>query len=187
MDDQIVDFHKELCLKLAANADINFDEHGSKRGMDYLKTIYVSYVPFPESLKPPYFDSGCEGLGLVMVKRKRVYRGSKWSPKSTHTMYLVGKNECGTYFSHAVPQFIKTVYSAVQWIWRNKANKIVVRQGDIALVRGPFRETEMPAGHKLEGDYILHSSHPAIPKPRKGERIIVGRRAIARVSEETRD
>jgi hypothetical protein len=180
---------RRQALDLAAMAGQRFDEHGYGRG-DYMHTHYFDFVDRFASVRAPYHDLGGQGLALVSINRTRVYsKKSKWRPSETSTRYFIGRNEAGTYFAHPVPESCRTVIDAVQWIWSGQADKIIARQGDIALIfgRGPKMPTRLPWGHKIEGDKIVHATHPSIPLPSKGQRIIVGRRAAARVSEATRD
>jgi len=167
------------------------DEHGSSYNSgDYLSIRGIDFIGKHQSNKPPYFDMGKEGLGLIKVTRKRVYaRSSKWMPSYAETKFLVGKNESGTYFSHAVSPNCKTVLEAISWIWNGLQDKIIRRQGDIALIEGngPKGLNKLPTGHKVDGECIIHNTHPSIPVPAKGQRIIVGRRAAERASKETRD
>lgn len=180
----------QKALELAKKAGQYFDEHGGVSRGDHLKTDGLDYVsPYHGSLESPYFDMGGEGLGLIRITRKRIYASSSgWYPSYCSTTYLIGRNESGTYFAHAVPRHIETVYEAVQWIWNGRAEQIISRQGDIALIwgRGP-KLPELPHGHEVKNGYIVHESHPPLPLPGKGQRIIVGRRAVVRVSDETRD
>lgn len=180
---------KTMALALAEKAEMYHDEHGSSRG-DYLSTFALDYVPPHESHKAPYFDMGGEGLGLIGVERTRRYAKScTWSPSSVTTFFLVGKNEAGTYFSHTVPTNYQTVEAAVAWIWNYQQDNIIQRQGDIALIRGkgPKIPKNLPSGHEVKDDGIYHATHPTIPLPGVGERIIVGRRAAERASNATRD
>jgi hypothetical protein len=176
-------------LDLAAMAGQRFDEHGYGRG-DYMYTHYFDFVDRFASVQAPYHDLGGQGLALVSINRTRVYsKKSNWRPSETSTRYFIGRNEAGTYFAHPVPESCRSVLDAVQWIWSGQANKIISRQGDIALIfgHGPKMPARLPWGHKIEGDKIVHATHPTIPLPGKGQRIIVGRRAAAKVSEATRD
>jgi hypothetical protein len=177
-------------VELADKAGQKFDEHGSGRG-DYMTTRGIDYIaPWKGSAKAPFFDMGGEGLGLVEITRKRVYAKSySFGPSFASTRYLVGKNEAGTYFTHPVPATCSTVESAIQWIWGGHARDVVARQGDIALIRGagPKLPSNLPSGHRVDGNQIVHATHPTIRIPGKGERVIVGRRAFVRVSEATRD
>jgi hypothetical protein len=171
---------------LARMAGLYFDEHGSSRG-DHLTTSGLAYVPPAVSKSAPFFDTGGAGLGLVSVARTRVYaKSSKWRPSSTSTTYLVGRNETGTFFAHAVPNSCGSVYSAISWIWHGQ--EIIRRQGDIAVARGRGRRLpSLPSGHRMDDGHIMHATHPTIRAPGKGEFLVVGRRAAVRVSSETRD
>lgn len=175
-------------IALAAAAGEHYDEHGYRRG-DYLSTRGLDYVPPHLSATAPFCDLGGAGLGLIEIVRTRIYpSSSQWRPSSVSTSYMVGRNEAGTYFSHPVPAGCKTVLEAVQWIWSGMASRILQRQGDVALIWGSGPKLPaLPRGHRIEGDQIVHATHPALPLPGKGQRVIVGRRAAERASAATRD
>lgn len=181
---------KQRTLKLARLAEQFYDEHGSATG-DYYTTEALDFVAPKRAEQAPFCDMGGKGLGLIFVHRKRVYaRSYKFGPHRSKSVYLVGRNEAGTYFSHCVASNCSTVLSAIRWIWKDRAEDIIQRQGDIALIkgRGP-KFPELPNGHLADFDreLIFHDTHPALRFPGKNERIIVGRRAHAFVSEESRD
>lgn len=179
-------------LGLARMAGQFYDEHGSGRG-DYLTTEVYDAVPAAQSAAAPYHDTGRAGMALVGVARKRVYaRSSKWYPSTATSIYLCGRNEAGTFFAHPVPTRYGTVASALDWIWSGYSRRILQRQGDIALVfaRGPkLPPTGLPRGHRVDqaAGVIRHATHPDLPLPGPGQRIIVARRAAVRVSAATRD
>ena len=175
-------------LSLAALAGEQYDEHGSRSG-DYLTTRGIDYISPRESAPAPYCDAGDAGLGLIEIERTRVYAGHKWRPSSVATRYLVGRNEAGTYFSHPISPNCRTVLDAVQWIWNGQAERIIQRQGDVALIAGNGgpKLPPLPRGHKVDGDQIVHDTHSPLPCPGKGQRIIIGRRAAERASSATRD
>ena len=181
---------QQRTLKLARLADHFFDEHGSTQG-DYNTTKALDYVPPKKAELAPFMDMGGRGLGLIEITHKRVYSksyrfyGFGWAK----SRYVVGRNEAGTYFSHEVTDACDTVIQAIQWIWSDRGLEIVQRQGDIALIigRGPKMPSNIPWGHQLEGQFIVHETHPPLPLPQKGQRVIVGRRAIAYVSHASRD
>mgnify|MGYP001567227573 CR=1 FL=1 len=176
-------------LRLAKMSNLYFDEHGSSRG-DYRYTEGVDFVQPSLSKSSPYWDMGGEGLALIKVHRKRVYaKSSKWYPSSTFSTFLVGKNEAGTYFAHRVVNKVYTVLEAINWIWDGKAGDIMQRQGDIALIngKGPKLPLRIPEGHVITAGGIIHNTHPMLPIPEVGQRIIVGKRAAAHVAAETRD
>lgn len=182
---------RRQALGLARMAGQFYDEHGYERG-DYLQTSPIDYVHPKDARKAPYHDYGGAGLALVRISRKRVYAKSyqsRYGGAETSTHYLVGRNESGTFFAHPVPRNITTVAEACQWIWDGKANDIIRRQGDIALIRGsgPKLPSGIPRGHVITGTAIVHATHPPIPMPAKGERIIVARRAHITASDATRD
>ena len=176
--------------ELAKKVPTLFDEHGDFRGSTDHCAILDYISPHHGSAQAPYYDMGGEGLALVQMSRTTVYaRSCQWRPSTARTVYLIGKNEAGTYFAHAVRKDVETVQAAIQWIWGGHAQNIIQRQGDIALVRGngPKNLNKLPSGHRIEGNQIVHATHPAIPVPGIGERIIVGRRASTQVAGNSRD
>lgn len=191
--------HAGLCRQaehLAALAEIDFRERGSSRG-SYRRTLGIDWVPPTEARKAPYCDLGGEGLGVVQVTRTTVYAKScTWRPSSTTERYLVGRNEAGTYFSHRVPADSPSVRAAVTWIWHGYAERILERQGDVALISGNggprLPPSGLPAGHTVDSEHgvVTHATHPTLRLPGKGERLIVGRRALPRghgAATQTRD
>lgn len=168
---------------LAKKAGYEDDEYEYKSG-DYHSINAIDYIGKYESNKKPYFDMGGEGIGLIEVTRKRVYaRTSNYSQSYASTRFLVGRNEDETYFSHPVSPNCETVLEATSWVWKGMQDRIISRQGNIALISssaGP-KVPKLPSGYKVVGDYIVHDIYPSIPAPKKGQRIIVGRTAAARV------
>lgn len=165
-----------------------WDEHGSTRG-DHRSTRGLDYVS-PKVTKPaPYCDLGNAGLGLIEVTRKRVYATScKWWPSCTSSRFLIGRNENGTFFAHSVGKNCGTVLEALQWMWCGRAHQIIARQGDIALIKGKSGPVPtLPSGHERVDESIVHKTHPPIPSPGRGQRIIVARRAAVKAASETRD
>ena len=183
-------WEERQALALAEKAGQHYDEHGYNRG-EYRSTQHLDYVAPWDAKVVPFCDLGGEGLGLVEVSRKIVYaRSCQWGPSTSATRFLVGRNEAGTYFAHPVPPTVRTVAEALDWIWGGRSKDIIQRQGDITLIAGagPKLPT-LPLGHVVdeEAGVIRHATHPDLPLPGKGQRIIVGRRAFARTSEPTRD
>ena len=179
-----------MACTLADKAGQLFDEHGSSRG-DYRSTTGLDWVNPVESCKAPYLDSGGAGLGLIAVSRRRVYAKScTWYPKTTEDRFLVGRNESGTYFAHPVPRSVASVRDAIRWIWSGKQDRIIARQGDIAVIKGQGKY-QLPYGHVVGAGaldtMILHATHPPIALPGRGETVIVARRAATRVNGGTRD
>lgn len=165
------------------------DEHGSLPH----KVIYLDYLDARKSKKAPYYDTGKKGLGFVEGSVTTRYRGNwkGWS-STRRTRYLIGRNESGTFFSHAVSLKCKNVREAIDWIWNGKADDILRRQGDVAVIRTSSNRidkglSKLPDGHVVDGDQIVHKTHPPITVPGKNERLIVGRRAFDRVKSGTRD
>lgn len=172
---------------LAKMAGYEADEHGFTSRGDHWKITTLDYVPPRDSAAAPYFDAGGAGMALIRIDRTRVYAKScKWSPSRTSTYYVVGRNEAGTYYGHAVTP-APTLVEALAWVW--SGYQVIARQGDIALVRGGKSGyiPTLPGGHVVTSDGVTHPTHPTLRLPQAGERIIVARRAGTRVSSETRD
>lgn len=198
--------------EVVTRADVSYDEHGGYKAKgDYRESEVLDYVDARKAKKVPYCDMGGRGLVLVTVTRTRYYgkhtfhnpqtgNHNCYRPSSVNDTYLCGRNEVGTFFAHCVPNSCETVEEALDWIWRGQAHLILQRQGDIALIRGnggPRMPTHLPSGHerlrikpfgvKTELPWLVHPTHPALPLPRKGQRIIVGRRAAEKGTGGTRD
>ena len=181
---------------IARMASMFFDEHGSGRG-DYRHTSALDYVPPEIAKNAPFHDHGHAGMALVSITRTRIYSKKymrSFGPGRTTEHYLCGRNEAGTWYSHRVPQTIPTVREAVAWIWSGMEDRIISRQGDIALIAGNggprIPAAGLPGGHQLNGISITHDTHPAIPAPQTHQRIIIGRRAAQRgdgAATQTRD
>ena len=174
-------------LALAANAGYRPDEHGFSTRGDHWTIKVIEYIPAFRSSAAPYMDQGGDGMALIRIDRKRVYaKSSKWYPSTTSSYYLVGRNEAGTYYGHPV-QPAESVAAALTWMW--SGYEIVVRQGDVAIVRGGRSGyiPTLPEGHRLTAAGIEHDTHSTLRLPGSGERIIVAKRAEPRVSHATRD
>jgi len=172
---------RRAAVELARRVTALPDEHGfsrSDRGEHYTLTG-VDFVAPRQAAKYMATPGTC--LGLVNLSRTRVYPHScKWRPSTATQKYLIGTNEAGTGFAHPVAPSCSTVEQAVCWIWGVSPDRLLVRQGDIALISGnggPRMPRALPSKHVVEGDVIVHPTHPAIPLPAKGQRLIVGRRA----------
>ena len=181
----------EMCAKVTT---LNVDEHGrGERWGDQLNVTINSFItPWWGSAKAPYFDMGGEGLALITLSRTREYSKAytrRYGYGHASTKYLVGKNEAGTYFCHSVSKECMNVLAAIDWIWDGHSDYLIQRQGDIALIngRGSKFPKNMPFGHVVGDDKITHATHPDLPLPGKGQRIIVGRRAAEYVGRNARD
>ena len=163
--------------RLAELAGYRTDEHGTYGRGDHLRVGVLEYIPARDAKGAPYHDLGAEGMALICVSRKRVYaRSSSWGPSTAEAYFVVGRNEAGTYYAHPVTA-ASTLAEALAWMWQGY--EVIARQGDIALVRGGRSGyvPELPTGHTLTADGITHPTHPLLPLPGKGERVIVARRA----------
>lgn len=194
---------------ILSGCGLDLDEHrGFDERGDFRRSRIVSYVSADKATGAPYHDSGGLGLALVRVVRERWYSKAHhtmygWHPSTATEMYLCGRNEAGTFFAHRVPTHCGTVLGALEWIWGGRHLDIIQRQGDIALIRGrgpkmPARlpdshmvaEKTLPDGTVATLGVVTHPTHPSLPLPGRGERIIVGRRAKARgdgAGSQTRD
>lgn len=186
---------KKQALYMCSMCDtLHVDEHGVGDfwGDDLRASVLAFISPHHGSKNAPYFDMGGEGLALVRIDRRRTYSKAytaRYGHGHAWTTYLVGKNEAGTYFCHAVNKKLTTLRAAMDWIWDGHSTDIIQRQGDIALIcgAGPKIPKNLPSGHVIEGDIIKHATHPDLPMPKKGQRIIVGRRASTTVGQNARD
>lgn len=179
-------------LWLAKMSRQYYDEHGSAPG-DYRTTKAIDFVPSKDAVNVPYCDMGGAGIGLISIERVRIY--SQWRryfrPSVVREFYLVGRNESGTYWAHAVAP-TTSVWWALDWVWGGRSLDIIQRQGDIALIEAPGPKLPaggLPPGHEVDqaAGVVRHATHPPLPLPGKGQRIIVGLRAKEKVSMQTRD
>ncbi len=177
---------------LALCARQYFDDARSRDGVR--DTTVIQAVPAWQSSRAPYHDHGRAGMALVGVTRRRYYGGRFRGRVSSATdYYIVGRNECGTYYAHPVSGAAvrsgHCIEAVLSWMWSGHSRDIIQRQGDVALIRGrgPKMPERLPAGHHIEGGQIVHDSHAPLPLPGPGQRIIVARRANVRVSAPTRD
>jgi len=181
--------------KMCANVNaLNVDEHGKGyRQSDTFTVEVLDFIsPWEGSARSPYFDMGGEGLAVISLNRSREYSRaytSHFGMGHASTRYLVGKNEAGTYFSHSIGKQCTTLKKALDWIWQGHAGNIIQRQGDIALINGsgPKIPSNLPRGHVVGDTSITHATHPDLPFPGKGQRIIVGRRSAEYVGRNARD
>ena len=171
------------------------DEHGKWDGSgDKYKVAPLDYVYPKSAIKSPYHDMGNKGIALIEIQRTRWYSNgyhrNGYPPSVATNTYMIGKNECGTWFCHPVNTSCETVEQALAWIWGNRHESIIARQGDIALIKGkgPKGINKLPHGHTQTMEHIVHDTHPSLPLPKTGERIIVGKRWSADyVQESIRD
>jgi len=190
-------------LDLAQEAGLNHDEHGgySSRGDHFTLTI-LDYAWKKQDLKR-CFACG-KYLGLVSETRVRVYaRSSKWRPSSRSDHFVVGTNENGVPFCHAVPNTIVSLIDALDWIWTS--HEIEARQGDVAVVKCNLKHVKpmyeevqvVPPSHVVRGEIyekqnqifaknaiLFHKKgqHPDIIIEDEWKKIIVARRSNRRES-----
>jgi hypothetical protein len=177
--------------ELAAKAGQKTDEHGTYNRGDHFRVYGLDFVQARISAPAPYCDHGGEGLAIVCVDRIRIYAGSSdYHSSGASTYYMVGRNEAGTYFAHPVGPKCRTVKEALTWIWQGREMDIIQRQGDIALIstNGGPKLPLLPSGHVIDDTGVVkHATHPDLPLPGKGQRIIVARRAADRANQASRD
>ncbi len=105
---------------------------------------------------------------LLAVIQVRQYQKqcAKWWPSIRKNYFLIGRNEDGTVFAHAVQSGVvrsairrnKPVIRAVQdWLWDTDYSRIV-RQGDIGLVPRKVK----PKGEPIEPTLTVEGSHQLI-------------------------
>jgi hypothetical protein len=183
---------------LAQRAGLEHDEHdGYERG-DWFTLKVVEFIHKSSDLQR-YHAAG-RFLGLVAHERKRVYaRRYRYGPSYAHHAYVVGENESGTPFAHAVPAaHCRTLEQAMDWIWQG--NKLESRQGDVGIaactlkhVRGEEGEVRIINSHIAVGEirrngglylrhgFIVHTKnqHPRIHVGNEWKKIVVARRSGA--------
>lgn len=195
-------------MDLAAAAGLSSDEHGNyyDRG-DHTAVSVVSSIHDRRDLRKA-FAAG-DRLLLVAQRRRRVYaKSSTWYPSDRTDKFLVGRNESGSAFAHAVPANIGTVTEAVSWIWAGA--DVLERHGDVAIVattRAIATAIPVPAqglavdtarSHMVLGgeyrrngalyirDAVLHhtrNQHPdVVTPPGQWVRVVVGRRSTRAAS-----
>lgn len=138
--------------EMARASGLLLDEHGSPT---YGKGDYYSIQVLDTEWRPAHLrrlHSCGRLLAVVAHTRKRVY-ARKWYPSVRSDHYLVGENESGTIFHHAVPSHVRTIQAAISWIWHGA--KIDGRQGDVAIT--PARHT-IPSG-TLVSDHVIMDRH----------------------------
>lgn len=120
-------------LDLAQEAGLTHDEHGGYSGRGDHHTIRIlDYVWKKKHLKM-FFACG-KYLGLVSEDRVRVYaKSSGWRPSERTDHFVVGTNENGVPFCHAVPNTIGSLVDALDWIWTS--HELEARHGDVAVAK----------------------------------------------------
>lgn len=177
---------------LASKCGYENDEHGRWNRGDYLSISIYDFKLYKDTMTSPFFNTAkdCEGMAVIEIERQRVYaKSSNWRNSTATTRFLIGQNEIGTYYSHPISKNCDTIEAALNWIWSNHENDIILRQGDVALVKGVGRKLpELPSSHYIQDGFVKHETHfQDLPLPQKGQRIIVGRRAAAIATEASRD
>jgi hypothetical protein len=139
---------------LAIKAGLEHDEHGGYERGDY-HTLHIIDIADRKSQLDRYFATGTL---LILVKdvRNRVYSKSymmNHGPSYREDTYLVGTNDNGIPFAHHVKDDIVTIAEAVDWIWQS--NKILARQGDVAVAECK----QFVSSGELVEDYVITDSH----------------------------
>ena len=129
----------------------------------------------------PYLDLGGVGLAVIDVETEALhFRLGWWRPFILTERYLIGRNEIGTAFAHAVPARAETstITGVLRWIW--SGYDPIRRQGDVAVVRaaGPKMPVQLPRQHHVDAaaGVVRHATHPDLALPGPGERLIIGKR-----------
>lgn len=188
--------------ELAMRAGLEHDEHGGYRRGDYHTLIVLDVIWQPAKLRTLHASGDI--LALVIDCRKRIYAKSYGhGPGERTDVYLVGTNESGTPFCHAVAQHLLTVADAVDWVWWGN-EPITARHGDVAITptRKPIKNGELVNDlqivdrHVITGEVyrngalyarnaVLHHTadqHPDITIGNEWHKIIIGRRSTRRPS-----
>jgi uncharacterized protein YdaU (DUF1376 family) len=195
---------KARAMKLASEAGLNCDEHGGYRhGSDSygISVLDIADAQTPAKLRE-YHATG-DMLLLVEESRTRTYAGSsKWKASTRYDRYLVGRNENGVPFAHAVKSDIRTIAEALNWIWNGE--KIIARQGDVATAESKqfsspgqiVVDYQIIDSHRIDGEirkngalyarnarlYHEKGQHPDITIGDTWAKIVIGRRSTKSTS-----
>lgn len=194
---------QKRAIALAEETGRLVDEHGgfSTRG-DHFSINVKDVVDDPLKLRG--FHASGNMLAVVGQSRRRVYAGHHWSPSVCEDMFLIGKNENGVAFAHAIPAQIETVHSAVSWIWDvDNIEDVIDRHGDVAVIKtkmtfksGIVGKIAVLDSHVFEGEYkkngaiyvrngVLHhekNQHPDVKIGNEWVRLKAARRSERKVS-----
>ena len=161
---KIMEGRNARIMKIVHGAGISPDEHGSwNRGGDYHSIVVLDAVLDPLNMVQ-YLAFG-EGIALVADDRQRTYaKSSKWRASTRRDVYLVGQNESGTYFAHAVPSDMRSVAAAFRWIW--DGNQIESRNGDVGIAipkvtikkNGEQKKVHIVDSHYVEGEILQNGA-----------------------------
>jgi hypothetical protein len=201
-------------IKLAESTGVLVDEHGGmySRG-DHFTIDVHDVVEDPLVLKK--FHASGKMLALVSQKRKRVYAKSySYGPSVREDFFLIGENENGVAFAHAITNDIrkwssKTVEAALRWIWGVELIEDVIdRHGDVAIIKAkPFKSSgeigkiNVIDSHEFTGEFrkngfvyarngILHhtkNQHPDVKIGNEWVRLKAANRSERRVATGSRD
>ena len=174
---------KKLALDLGL---FNKDDPHPIRGRQ-TRVVGRCYLGPTDTKAAPYLDLGGAGLAVIDEETEALhFRLGWWRPFILTERYLIGRNEAGTAFAHAVParSETSTITGALRWIWSGYAP--TRRQGDIAIVTavGPKMPALLPQRHHVDAaaGVVRHATHPDLALPGAGERLIVGKRTTLGVS-----
>jgi hypothetical protein len=188
--------------QLAVEAGLQPDEHGGFRDRgDHFSLSVLDVIWKPIELQKLHATG--DMLTLVNQVRTRVYAKSyKFGAGERSDIYLIGRNESGTPFCHAVAQHLRTVADAVAWIWDNQP--ITARQGDVAITPAKkhitageivadrvITDRHLISGEDLQNgalyarNAVLHHAadqHPDITIGNEWHKIVIARRSTRRPS-----
>jgi hypothetical protein len=201
---------EKVAIALAESTGRLFDEHGGmySRG-DHHKINVIDIVDDPLRLRKLHASGKI--LALVEQERVRVYaKSSKWGPSSRADKFLVGTNENGIPFAHAVANTVTDVEDALRWIWDVKdLESVVDRHGDVAVITigkqfvspGQFGEVSVIDSHVFSGEFKkngalfvrngvlrhLKEQHPDVKIGNEWVRLKAANRSERRVATGSRD
>jgi hypothetical protein len=188
--------HKENFRQLALQAGLEHDEHGGYLSRGDESKLYVEDFVFRAADLRRYHASG-PYLGLVTQARTRFYN-RRYSPSTLTQKYLIGINENGTPFCHAVSANCENLHDAIAWIWETQVHRVIARHGDVAVLKSNLRNATGERGelividsHVFSGEYrqngalyvrngvLRHTKdqHPDIHIEDEWRRLKVARRA----------
>ena len=209
-DRRIWNGRRNAVIKLAEQTGRLVDEHGGISGRgDHNEIVVHDIVDDPIELKRLHAIG--KRLAVVAQRRVRVYAGHQWGPSAREDFFLVGENENGIPFAHAISNTVyKTVSGALEWIWEvDTIGDVIDRHGDVAVVRckkqfkssGQIGKIAVLDNHVFEGEYrkngaiyvrngILHHTkeqHPDVKIGNEWVKLKAGRRSERRMNTGSRD
>ena len=152
-------------------------------------------------------------LALIGQERTRTYaKRSQWRPSTREDLFLVGRNENGVAFAHAVSSrnAISTVRAALQWVWDvDDIEDVVDRHGDVGVIRTSAVPKKTTTGtikvldsHAFTGEHCVRGrivyarrgvlthtkgQHPDVKIGDEWMKLVPARRSVRRTATGTKD